>query len=196
MKKLKYEILFTILFMTIGIAAVTGNLFISGSTELAANTDDFDVYFSDIISEKSDTFVSINNSKSFAIITELKELNEEDKVTFKVTNASQNYDAEISIDCTSESVYLKATPHLSSNIVPAREEIDGSVSIKLVRQSIDIEYDQRITCTINANAVERTTISNGIEYNEKLVMLKNYTARDDMGFGDYKENIRKCNLMK
>ena len=95
MKKLKYEILFTILFMTIGIAAVTGNLLISGSTQLAANTDDFDVYFSDPISEKADTFVSINNSKSFTIKTELKELNEEDKVNFKVTNASQNYDAEV-----------------------------------------------------------------------------------------------------
>ena len=190
MKKLKYEILFTILFMTIGIAAVTGNILISGSTELAANNDDFDVYFSDIISEKSDTLVSINNSKSFAITTELKELNEEDKVNFKVTNASQNYDAEVSIDCTSESVYLKAIPHLSSNIVPAREEIDGFVSIKMVRQSIENKYSQKITCTINANAVERSSLSTGIEYNEKLVMLKNSTSRDAMGFEDYKSDIK------
>ena len=137
MKKLKQEILITILFMTIGIAAVTGNLFISGSTELAANTDDFDVYFSDVVSDKPDTFVSINTLKNFSITTELQELNEEDKVNFKITNASQNYDAEVSIDCTTTSNYLRVIPHLSNNVVPARSEIDGYVTIKLIKQVIN-----------------------------------------------------------
>lgn len=46
MKKLKYEILFTILFITVGIAAVSSNLLINGSTHIASNPDDFLVYFS------------------------------------------------------------------------------------------------------------------------------------------------------
>ena len=48
MKKLKYEILFIILFMTIGIAVVSSNILFSGSTPIASNPDDFLVYFSDV----------------------------------------------------------------------------------------------------------------------------------------------------
>ena len=46
MKKLKYEILFTILFMTVGLAVVSSNILFSGSMPIASNPDDFLVYFS------------------------------------------------------------------------------------------------------------------------------------------------------
>ncbi len=48
MKKLKYEILFIILFMTVGIAAVSSNLLINGTTPIVSNPNDFLIYFSDV----------------------------------------------------------------------------------------------------------------------------------------------------
>lgn len=49
MRKLKYTILFLILAMTVGIAAVSTNVFIAGSTQLASNPNDFNVYFSNVL---------------------------------------------------------------------------------------------------------------------------------------------------
>ena len=48
MKELKREILFVLLFMVIGIAAVTTNVVIDMSTPINQNPDDVLVYFSDV----------------------------------------------------------------------------------------------------------------------------------------------------
>ena len=46
MNNLKREILFTLLFITIGIAVVTTNVVVNMSTPITSNPDDFLVYFS------------------------------------------------------------------------------------------------------------------------------------------------------
>ena len=60
MKKFKYEILFIILFMSIGIAAVSSNLLINGATPIASNPDDFNVYFSDVL---------VNGTQDLSLVT-------------------------------------------------------------------------------------------------------------------------------
>ena len=95
MKKLKYEILFIILFMTIGIAAVTSNITIKGTTPIAANTDDFDVYFSDVYFENSNSNYNVVlgiDKKSFQFSSTFQNIDETANVVFEITNASKNYD--------------------------------------------------------------------------------------------------------
>ena len=65
MKNLKREILFTLLFITIGIAVVTTNVAVNMSTPIASNTDDFLVYFSD---------VKVNGTQDLSLVRNEKQL--------------------------------------------------------------------------------------------------------------------------
>ena len=48
MKNMKIQIIISLLFIVVGIAAVSTNLIINGSTNISSNQDDFLVYFSDV----------------------------------------------------------------------------------------------------------------------------------------------------
>jgi len=196
MKNLKRDIFITLLFMTIGIAAVTGNLFISGSTELTANTDDFDVYFSDVEGVNNVTGVTINSSKNFKFTTTLENLKQEAEINFVVTNASQNYGAEVDISCTGDNDYLKITPRLENTIVPARSETGGNLKVKMIKSYISYDKTYAITCTINASAVERETLSTDTTYTEKTVMLIPQFQRDQLPFEDVNFEFIKYEAIK
>ena len=111
MKKLKFQILFTILMMTIGIAAVTTSNLISGSTSLTNNPDDFDVYF-DYVTQNfggvssPGTILVIDNEKSFSFDVSLDKFDEILMLDMYITNASKNYDADVSYTCNYDSEYI------------------------------------------------------------------------------------------
>jgi hypothetical protein len=162
MKKIKYEILFIILFMTIGIAAVTTNIVINGSTPIASNPDDFNVYFFDIStsteSVKVDFTMGLDNSISFN--TTLEAVGQKAIVIFDIFNASRNYDADVSITCTPSDEYLKITPVFNYNIIHASDYESGSVVVELLKSYAgDSSLERTITCSLNANAVERDTLA-------------------------------------
>lgn len=192
MKKLKYDILFTILFMTIGIAAVVGNMSIDGSTPIASNTEDFDIYFSDIVSTNNILDLKEFSSNSFYFWTGLTALNQEGKIDFVITNASQNYDANVDVVCTYDSEYVSVTTHLDDNVIAARSDVNGYVSVKMIKSYIGNDSNIDFTCNLTYEAIERTNLSINNDYSPELVMLKSTYYEDDSYFrsSTYKEKIK------
>ena len=158
MKKLKYQIIFTILFMTIGIAAVTTNLVTNGNTNIASNPDDFLVYFSDAKINGVQDLSLVDSETSLVFNKELSAVGQNIVITYDVTNASKNYDADIDITCTQSTEYLTITNSFdTANNLGARATKTGTLSITLSKSYTGPDLSQEISCTINASAVERTT---------------------------------------
>lgn len=109
MKKLKYEILFIILFMTVGIAAVSSNLLINGSTSIESNQNDFLIYFSDVKVNGVQDLSLVEDEATLVFNGEFSVVGDKKEITYDVTNASKNYDADIEISCTQSTSYLTIT---------------------------------------------------------------------------------------
>lgn len=160
MKSLKKEILFTILFLTIGIATVTTNIIINGTTPINKNPDDFLVYFSDVMVNGTQDLSLVENKQKLIFTGEFISIGDKKTISYSVTNASKNYDAEVNINCTKSTNYLNITNTFDTTIsLTARSTKTGTLTIELKNVVIE-ETIEEVTCTIEANAVERTTQNN------------------------------------
>jgi hypothetical protein len=109
MKRMKIEILISLLFIVVGLAAVTTNLIINGSTSIASNQDDFLVYFSDVKVNGTQDLSLVKNEKLLVFYKEFSAVGDKVTIDYDVTNASKNYDATVSISCTESNDYLNVT---------------------------------------------------------------------------------------
>ena len=159
MKSLKKEILFTLLFLTIGIATVTTNIIINGSTPINRNSDDYLVYFSDVLVDGTQDLSLVENKQKLVFAGEFTSIGDKKTISYDVTNASKNYDAKVTINCSNSTKYLTITNNFdTTNILSARSTKTGTLTIEL-KNAVSEEIAQEVTCTISANAVERTTQS-------------------------------------
>ena len=190
MKKLKYQILFTILMMTIGIAAVTTNLSLGGSTELAGNTDDFDVYITsidDISVDSSNNKIVINGKRSFSFVTELQSVNSKMNLDIYLVNASKNYDAGMSYTCDYDDEYIVVNNNLDE-IIEAHQEAMATLDVKLNKAYAgEGQLDVTITCEIIATAVERVEVGGDDPIGSPVV--SSYNVGDEIAIGAEKFNI-------
>ena len=115
MRKTKLVIAFLILFITVGIAAVTTSVFISGSTQLASNPADFQVYFSNVLVNGKQDLSLVQSKNSLYFSNVLNEVGECYVISYDVTNASKNYDADISISCTQGNEYISIVNEFDSS---------------------------------------------------------------------------------
>ena len=169
MKNLKREILFTLLFITIGIAVVTTNVVVNMSTPIASNTDDFLVYFSDVKVNGTQDLSLVRNEKQLVFAGEFSAVGDKKVISYDVTNASQNYDANITINCTKSNDYLIINNSFDTdNVLGARSTRTGTLSVEL-KNAVSEEILQDVTCTIEANAVERTSIVFNSAFNPGLI---------------------------
>ena len=74
--KRKNILVLAILLMTVGFAAVSTTLFINGNTNVASNTQDFDVYFSKAIENGVENNTLIQDKTHITFTANLKEINE------------------------------------------------------------------------------------------------------------------------
>lgn len=186
MKKLKYQILFVILMMTIGAAAVATNLVLNGSTSIASNSDGFLVYFSDVsISQGEDKGkIIVNSDKKFTLKAHLQALSEKVAVDFYITNASKDYDANVTYTCNENSDYISLSYRLDSNTVPSMESVFGVLDVTLVKTYTgESEVEEEITCTISASAVERTSQGSG-NVSEPILNGIQFVSGDGTNVGD------------
>ena len=109
MKALKTQLLLSLLFITIGIAVVTTNLIANVSTPISSNKDDFLVYFSNVLVNRVQNLSLVRNEKTLVFNSEFSAVGDKVTIDYDVTNASKNYDARISINCTGGNNYLKVT---------------------------------------------------------------------------------------
>ena len=130
MKKLKYEILFIVLFMTVGIAAVSSNLLINGTTQLVSNPNDFLIYFSDVKVNGVQDLSLVEDEATLVFNGEFSVVGDKKEITYDVTNSSKNYDADIEISCTQSTEYLTITNDfdVESNL-SARSTRSGALTV-------------------------------------------------------------------
>ena len=81
------------MFIVVGIAAVSSNLIINGSTQLASNPDDFNVYFSDVLVNGTQDLSLVTSEISLVFTGEFSAVGDKKEITYDVTNASKNDDA-------------------------------------------------------------------------------------------------------
>ena len=161
MKALKKEIFFILLFMVIGIAAVTTNVVGNMSTSINQNPDDFLVYFSDVKVNGTKDLSLVKSENELVFDGEFSAIGDKKVITYDVTNASKNYDAEVSINCTNSTNYLTISNSFDTNTnLSASSSKTGTLTVELTT-AVSSETTQEIKCTINANAVERTTQGSG-----------------------------------
>lgn len=156
MKKMNAFLL--ILFLIIGFAAVSTNLFINVIANIGENKEDFDVIFysamldelvvsSSVISEDKKT---INYSTN-----ELTIPNESSVLVFSVLNNSSFYDAEVSIECNiplSNEYSVSVTPE--EMVISAGKRRDGTISVNLNKPLIEAK-EINFSCKLISNAIER-----------------------------------------
>ena len=95
MKQMKIQILIALLFILVGIAAVTTNLTFNINTPISSNQDDFFVYFSDAKIDGITDLKLVKNEQELSFSAELTALGDKKVISYDVTNASKNYDAEL-----------------------------------------------------------------------------------------------------
>ena len=93
----------------------------------------------------------------------MKKVGETYVLDYDVTNGSRNYDADLSMTCTESNEYLSVTNAFDTDTnLPATETRSGKLTIELIKGYAGEETKEvSIECTINANAVERSALSEG-----------------------------------
>jgi len=169
--KRKNILIFAILLMAIGFAAVSTTLFLNGNTNVASNTQDFDVYFSKAYENGVENNTLIQDKTHITFAANLKEIDEVYELKYEVTNASKNYDVSVSIHVPNGNEYLRVTNDFDTSNLLARTSREGILTLKVIK-GVTEEIQFPIEITITVNAVERTslgsdTIKNGTIYGVK-----------------------------
>ena len=161
MRKNKKWILAAILLLGIGFAAVSTTLYINGNVGITANEADFDVKFTKATLDGTDISSSAISADGKTITygtNDLSIVGDKSTLDFEVTNNSELYDAEVSIECSATGTkadYYSITKNLASTIVAKTTEA-GKVDVELVKATTE-DITEEFTCTLTAQATERTT---------------------------------------
>ena len=161
MRKNKKLMLAAILLLGIGFAAVSTTLYINGNVGITANTADFDVKFTSATLDGTDissTAISADGKTITYGTNDLSMVGDKSTLDFEVTNNSELYDAEVSIECTASGTkadYYTITKEVASTIVAKTTEA-GKVDVELVKATTE-DITEEFTCTLTATATERTT---------------------------------------
>lgn len=161
MRKNKKLMLAAILLLGIGFAAVSTTLYINGNVGITANTADFDVKFTSATLDGTDissTAISADGKTITYGTNDLSMVGDKSTLDFEVTNNSELYDAEVSIECSATGTkadYYSITKNVASTIVAKTTEA-GKVDVELVKATTE-DITEEFTCTLTATATERTT---------------------------------------
>ena len=161
MRKNKKWLLAAILLLGIGFAAVSTTLYINGNVGITANEADFDVKFTSAKLDGTDISTSAISSDGKTITygtNDLSMVGDKSTLDFEVTNNSELYDAEVSIECSATGTkrdYYSITKNVASTIVAKTKEA-GKVDVELIKATTE-DITEEFTCTLTAQATERTT---------------------------------------
>ena len=174
----KKGMLLIILLMAVGFAAVSTTLFINGNTDIIANQDDFNVYFSDVYINGNQDKSVIKSDRVIEFNTEFSKVGQEYILDYEVTNGSKNYDAELVMNCVSSSEYLSVTNDFDDDtILSSMDYRIGRLVVEQTKSYVGEELEVTIKCTIDANASERTSL--GI-FKEKEIEVEAIDANDSL----------------
>ena len=159
-RRMKLSMLVIILLLAVGFAAVSTTLIINGTAKFRTNDADFEVIFTSASLDGVDvsaTTISEDGKTLTYETNELAKVGDKSVLDFEVTNNSTQYDANIVMECIAEgsnSEYYTITNTIPS-VIESKSKVSGSVTATLKKVSTE-EITETFTCTITANAVERT----------------------------------------
>lgn len=176
-----------LLLFGIGYASVSVVLSSSGNSKISVNKDDFDVLFTRTVVDGNDVSSDIisDDGKSINFSTnDLSLVGDKSKLDYEVTNNSELYDAEVSIECsaTGDKKDYYSVKNQISNKVIAKTKENGVLEVELLKASVN-DFSENFTCTLKANAIERTTKATSDW------IPKNFISKKSFGYdSDLKQN--------
>ena len=160
-----------IMLMSIGFAAVSTVLYINGNTKVASHLDDFDVYFSETHENGVLNNNLIKDKKHIVFEAELSKVGDVYKLEYEVTNASKNYDVDITLNVPNGNEYIKVTNDFDTSVMEARSARVGMLTLELLK-GVTEEKSFEFEMTIVVNGVERTSLGEdlpSIPYKEDIL---------------------------
>lgn len=167
--KNKKVVIALIVALVIGFAGVSTTLLISGALKIGFNADDFGVIFTEAVinGEKSSAVISENKKEITFSSSKLSTLDESSILNYKVKNKSTQYNAEATINCTTEETeYVSVVNELGEDIIGenyktvllAQEERSGVITAKLVKPYVGEDTSITVKCVIDVKpTIEETT---------------------------------------
>ncbi len=168
--KNKKLILVLVIMLVIGFASISTTLVLNGAIGISSKKDDFKVIFTKaVINGNNEAKATISeDKKSITFETDkLSIVGDSAELLYKVKNASTQYDANVTINCTNENEeYLKVISEFAGKTLPltesefmeAQEEKTGSIRAELKKSYVGEDKSISITCKIEAKGGERDTI--------------------------------------
>ncbi len=166
----KRGIVFAILLLAVGFAAVSTTLIITGTTKISENADDFSAIFTKATLDGIDVYASVIDDTKKIITFEtsdLTTLNQTSVLNYEITNNSANYDAVVQVMCKvkddAEAKYTSIKNELEGNAtkVLAKEVLNGTLTITLNKTATE-EVKEEYVCELTFNAVERNELGKNI----------------------------------
>ena len=188
MKK-KKTLLLVVLLMAVGFAAVSTTLYINGTTKINANQDDFNVYYSDAKVNGVQDLSVVTDETHLTFTTTLETLGEKYVLDYDVTNGSKNYDAELVMECTEGNEYLSVTNDFDDeNVLETLQTRSGKLTLEIIKSYAgESDMEVTISCTINANAIERDSLGEGEA--ENPILPAEYAIGDEITIAGEKFNV-------
>ena len=186
MTNIKKIIPIILLFVVVGLAIVSTTLGIEGATSITNNPDDFNVYFSKALVNGIEDQDIIVDKKTLYFENTINDLGEIYTIEYDITNASKQYDAEISVTCTGGNNYISVTNTIDTSNISARETRTGTLVIKKTAVNEGETITHETTCTITANAVEKSTLT---ETDVPTNLETKFTIGNEITLGTEKFNI-------
>ena len=157
--KNKKILLIALLFMTVGIAAVTTNLILNMSTPIN-QSGDFDITFTAVTEDGVSKPSLITATDKISFTADLTAIGDSKTIKYTIGNGSNNYDARVSVSCTESNDYLTiSNTYDSATNIAAKGSKEGTLTVSLkISYDGDTNLSQTVTCTLNVDAVERTTL--------------------------------------
>lgn len=186
MKNIKKIIPILIIFLTIGFAAVNYTLSLDGDANLTGDLEEFKVYFSRVLINGVEDNSIVSSTTQLDFSNKLTNIGQEYVVDYDITNASKYFDASITLSCTEGNEYLSVTNTFDTSNLTSLETRTGKLVLKRLKSlaSNDSQFT-KITCTINAQPIERETLGEGTITNP----VNPYYIGREVSIGTEKFNI-------
>lgn len=162
MKKRNFYVLILVLILTVGYASISTTLVLNGVLGLG-ESGDFKIIFANSIVNGASKKESINENED-TIVFSLENLVTTDDVNtldYEVANMSQNYDAEVSVSCSTNNTDVVFLYQPESIALTAGNSQKGRVEVRVTANQ-DIAKNDDVTCTMDVKKVSRNEL--GKEY--------------------------------
>ena len=183
----KRNVLILVILLAVGFAAVSTTLIINGTLNIAANENDFHVYFSNAIENGVENKNLIKDDTHIAFSQNMSLIGEKYILDYDVTNGSRNYDADLKMNCTESNEYLKVTNEFDEETnLSATETRTGKLTVEVLKAYVGIGYyrdsKQNITSVVslhqNKTSMRKECKANGfvaqlVISQEKWLAIKN-----------------------